>query len=256
MFLLFLFFSSAVALTCNIGDLNYLTTSENVSQKHRCTIDDFDLPLYIEFERYVGKTEDNNAVLTFEFIGSKTNKLSFGMNQVLTNGHLMVLPTQSSLENSLWLHIDENLSIMFRPRGYTHFLPLVQGNGDILDSIEISASTDTGMMQRIVQITNHLPPETISHSVEYLEQRVIDIEKVHANINAEIKQLKSENVHLKVQKDNLRTLTLQVQSSTRDIQVQYESMYMMTKACVFLTVAFITTLLVMLYIDKKKNKII
>lgn len=256
MFLLFLLFSSAVALTCKFGDLNYLTTFENVSQNHRCTIRDFHIPLYVEFERYVGKTEDKNAALTFTFIGSKENKMTFGMNQVLTNGHLMVLPTQSSLENSLWLHIDEKMSIMFRPRGYKHFIPLVQGNGGVLESIEISASTDTGMMQRIVQITNHLPQETISHSVEYLEQRVIDMEKVHTNINTEIKQLKSENAHLKVQKDNLRTLALQVQSSTRDIQAQYEYMYMMTKACVCFTVGFIVWYIVMIYIDKKKNKII
>lgn len=256
MLLLFLFFSSAVALSCKIGDLNYLTTSENVSQNHRCTIGNIDTPLYIEFERYVGKTEDKNAALTFTFIGSKEIELTFGMNQVLTNGHLMVLPTQSSLENSLWLHIDKNLSIMFRPRGYTNFIPLVQGSGGVLESIEISASTYTGMMQRIVQITNHLPQETISHSVEYLEQRVIDMEKVHGNINAEIKQLKSENAHLKVQKDNLRTLSLQLQSSTRDIQAQYESMYMMTKACVCLTTGFIVWYVVMLYLDKKKNKII
>lgn len=253
---LLLFISSAAALTCKIGDLNYLTTSENISQTHQCTIDDFVLPLYIEFERYAGKVEDSQAYLTFTLIGSKDNKIQFGMNQVLTNGHLLVLPTQSSIQNSLWLHIDENLSVMFRPRGYTRFLPLLQDAGDVLHSIEIVAGTNTGMAQRIVQVTNVLSREKISHSVEYLEQRVIDVEKEQAETNAAIKQLKSENVHLNLQKDNLRTLSLRIEGSMRDIQVQVDNVYMLTQACVFLIMVLFCTVACILCKKYEKDKII
>lgn len=253
---LLLFISSAAALTCKIGDLNYLTTSENISQTHQCTIVDFTLPLYIEFERYAGKVEDSRAYLTFTLIGSKDNKIQFGMNQVLTNGHLLILPTQSSIQNSLWLHIDENLSVMFRPRGYTHFLPLVQDAGDVLNSIEIAAGTNTGMAQRIVQVTNALPPEQISNSVEYLEQRVIDIEKEQADTNAAIQQLQSENVHLNIQKDNLRTLSLRIQGSTGDIQVQIDNVYMLTQACMFLIIVLFCTVTCILFKKYEKDKII
>jgi len=253
MFLFFLFISPAIALNCQIGNLKYLTTSENIAQKHHCTIGDLNLPLYIEFERYIGKTEDKNANMAFTFVGSKQIVIQFGMNQVLTNGHLLVLPTKSSLENSLWLYIDEDLSIMFRPKGYTRFISLVRGTGTVLESIEIDASTETGMMQRIVQMTNILPPQTVSHSIEHLEQRVIDFEKEQYKMNTVIVELKSKYVYLHIQNDELRTLTLRLKSSTN---VQYDNMYTMATSCVLLTVIFGCVSVFNIFVNHRKDKII
>ena len=257
MFLLLLLFTLTAALRCKIGDMNYLTTSESVPQTHHCTINNIEAPLYIEFERYPGKTEDVDAYLTFTFVGSSRSKIQFGLNKVITNGNVLTLPTQSTLENSLLLFISKNLSIMFRPRGYTQFIPLATRNGDVgdvLESIEIDAFSQIGMTQRIVQLTTNLPNKTVYHPIEHLEQRVVDIESHQMELSNTVEQLKSENAHLTIQKKEWIALSTRNQAHLKTVQNDFNSLQPMVYLCILLT--FVLGMLTIYNGHKKKNKFI
>lgn len=211
MFWLILCLSLANAASeCNVRMIeghHHFTTIRDSKFSSTCYMDIDAWPIFIELERYAGRTIDKSAHMNITLSGPTPLSLTIGYNEIHWNGFQMGIPTMTMLEHSMWLAFfkkGDEIIVQFAPPE-SHYMGSIGHWPDVeVVGLEISAYTETGMEQVVRQILSDWPTEAdesqvLKKTIRELERRIRVLEDDITTIDE--KNKRQDNLHKKHLKD-------------------------------------------------------
>ena len=199
-----------VASECNVRMIEghqHFTTIRDSKFSSTCYMDIDAWPIFIELERYAGRTIDKSAHMNITLSGPTPLSLTIGQSRIHWNGAHVGIPTMTMLEHSMWLGFSregDEIIVQFAPpesryMGVIGHWPSIEVTG-----VEISAYTETGMEQVVRRIVSEWPSEAqdstvFRKTISELERRIKHLEDDIYTIDE--KNKRQDDLHNKHLKD-------------------------------------------------------
>lgn len=182
----------------------HLTSVASRKQLTECTLIIPETDAFIEIERYSGRHIDEHAWLNVTLDGESPLTISIGLNRILVVGESATdigIPTTTSLEKSMWLHIHfepTKTYVQYAPPQSPHFGRVLDTPRLFSRTLHFRAFTDIGMEQMIRTVTEnspHLQEDSAINkkTIHELERRIRMVEKELKTIHSTNE--KQDNLH-------------------------------------------------------------